>query len=297
MATARAKSTRPAPTYLTTNSLHSAAGLIRHLLRGERGWRVDIAFCLGASSLAEGLGIATLMPLIMVATHGEHSNTHFGRAFESALQTIGLSAEVPVLIGLMILAISLKAGLLLIAMRHVGALVAKSTTQLRLALIHAELNTEWKHFARQRLGRVAHSIGTEPQRGCMAYLHSAHLLADVTQCAAYLGLALLVSWRLAILALLMGSAALFLLHLPVRRAKWAAREQSGLMSSLNGLLVDTFAGIKPLKVTAKIDLLGSQLERQTHEMESVTRRVLVTLGRDHVVCDRRLGGVPRGAVH
>jgi ATP-binding cassette subfamily C protein len=251
-------------------------GLIRHVLRDERGWRIDIALCLGAASLAEGLGIATLMPLIMVATHGEHSNTHFGRAFESALQTIGLSAEVPILIGLMILAISLKAGLLLVAMRHVGALVAKSTTQLRLALIRAQLNTEWKHFARQRLGRVAHSIGTEPQRGCMAYLHSAHLLADTTQCVAYLGLALLVSWRLAILALLIGSSALFLLHLPVRRAKWAARQQSGMTTSLTGLLVDTLAGIKPLKATAKIDLLGSQLERQTHEMESVTRRVVVT---------------------
>ncbi len=110
----------------------------------------------------------------------------------------------------------------------------------------------------------------------MAYLYSAHLLADVMQCATYLGLALLVSWRLAILALLIGMAALFLLHLPVRRAKWAARQQSGLMNSLNGMLVDIFAGIKPLKATAKIDLLGSQLERQTHDMESVTRRVLVT---------------------
>ena len=276
MPTAAAEVTRAAPTYLTSNSLRFTAGLIKHILRDDRGWRFDIALCLVAASLAEGLGVATLLPLIMLATHGEHSNTHFGRAFESALQTIGLSAEVPILIGLMILAISLKAGLLLIAMRHVGALVAKSTTELRLALIRGQLNTEWKHFARQRLGRVAHSIGTEPQRGCMAYLHSAHLFADLAQCAAYLGLALLVSWRLAILALLIGSSALFLLHLPVRRAKWAARQQSGMTTSLTGLLADTLAGIKPLKATAKIDLLGSQLERQTHEMESVTRRVLVT---------------------
>jgi ATP-binding cassette, subfamily C, bacterial len=274
--TAAAEVTRAAPTYLTSNSLRFTAGLIKHILRDERGWRFDIALCLVAASLAEGLGVATLLPLIMLATHGEHSNTHFGRAFESALQTIGLSAEVPILIGLMILAISLKAGLLLIAMRHVGALVAKSTTELRLALIRGQLNTEWKHFARQRLGRVAHSIGTEPQRGCMAYLHSAHLFADLAQCAVYLDLALLVSWRLAILALLIGSSALFLLHLPVRRAKWAARQQSGMTTSLTGLLADTLAGIKPLKATAKIDLLGSQLERQTHEMESVTRRVLVT---------------------
>ncbi len=110
----------------------------------------------------------------------------------------------------------------------------------------------------------------------MAYLHSAQLLADVIQTAIYFLLSLLISWRLSVLALLIGCSSIALLYWPVRRARHAAKQQTGLTSSLTARVVDTLAGIKPLKATAQDELVGTQLETNARHLERATRRVLFT---------------------
>lgn len=247
---------------------------MRKLLGGPRAWRWDIPLLLVLAGLAEGIGLATLAPLIVVATQNPAASTKFSETFVGGLNHLGLPADYQVLIGLMMAAILLKAGLLLLAMRHVGFVIARQATELRLSLIQAQLRSAWTYLTRQPAGKLAHAIGSESTRASMAYLHSAQLLADVIQTAIYFLLSLLISWRLSVLALLIGCSSIALLYWPVRHAKRAAKQQTGLTTTLTARVVDALAGIKPLKATAQDELIGTQLESNARHLEHATRRVL-----------------------
>ena len=254
--------------------MNSVTGLLRRLLAGQHSWRWDIPFLLVLAGLAEGIGLATLAPLIVVATQSPAAETKFSQGFTAGLHYLGLPVDYQVLIGLMMAAIVVKAALLLLTMRHVGFVIARQATELRLSLIRAQLRSAWTYLTRQPAGKLAHAIGSESTRASMAYLHSAQLLADLIQTAVYFLLSLLISWRLSVLALLIGCSSIALLYWPVRRARHAAKQQTGLTSSLTALVVDTLAGIKPLKATAQDELMGTQLETNARHLERATRQVL-----------------------
>ncbi|MBM3585697.1 MAG: ABC transporter ATP-binding protein [Alphaproteobacteria bacterium] len=215
---------------------------------GPRRW--GVLACLLAAGLAEGIGLASLLPVLAVAT-GEAGDSPVDRAIVGALGALGLAPDLGVLLALVAGGLVLKAALTLLAMNHVGYAVAGVATSLRLALIERLLAVRWGYFTRQPVGRFANAVSLEASRAADAYLAAALAITTGLQGIVYIVLAFFVSWPVAVAALVAGSVIAGLLSFLVRMAQRAGRKQTRRTHELVAQLTDALHGIKPLKAMGR----------------------------------------------
>jgi len=82
-----------------------------------------------------------------------------------------------ILLMLFVISIIVKVILVLIANRHVGYMVARVATDLRLELVRAIFASRWDYFVHQPAGAFTNAFATEAQRSANAYLFAMRLLA------------------------------------------------------------------------------------------------------------------------
>ncbi len=233
-----------------------------------------VLVCLLLAGLAEGLGIATLLPLLSIVggDTGTGAPPAMHRAVLELLASLHLEAGLPSLFGLILLGLTLRGLLLLVAMSFVGAMVAEFATGLRLALVDALLGAQWRHFLRHPVGRYANAMSVEVTRAAEAYLAVGMCLTQAIQAAIYAGMALALSWRLGLMALGMGAFVVLLLSLLVRVMRRAGRRQTRRTQSLVARFSDMLVGIKPLKVMGHRDQLGEFLRSSALRLNAALRR-------------------------
>lgn len=234
------------------------------------------------AGLAEGVGLATLLPLLSVALGqaqgGEVAiaSTSAGSGAENviaeALETLGLAPTAGVLLVMVVLGMALKSGLVLLANRQVGYTVAHVATDLRLALIRALLSARWEYYLRQPVGMLANSVATEATRAASAYLHGATMLALLIQVSVYLGVAVLVSWQVTLVSLAAGFVFLYLLNRLIYAARHAGAQQTRLLKSLLARFTDSLHSVKPFKAMGREDLADTLLRGETHELNHAMQR-------------------------
>ena len=227
------------------------------------------------ASLIEGLGVAVLLPLLEVATSkGAGTTSGFSEVVLMALQRLGLPPSIFVLGPVVILAILGKSALSLIILRYVGNSVAEVTNLLRFDLIESLLEARWPYFVRQPVGKFANAISGEANRAGEAFMSVATLIALVCQSAVYLGVALILSWQLALASLVVGSAIVLCLGGLVRITKRAGRQQTKRMKSLVSSLSDALVGIKPLKAMARQEAFGKLFSADIAQLNRILRKLV-----------------------
>ena len=106
--------------------------------RRQRGtWRLALPFLLLLAGFAEGVGLTLLLPLFIALNETAMNRSATSRAALEAMTAIGLPVTIGTLLILLVIVIALKAGLLLLVMRHVAAVVVRIAHQFRLSLIDA----------------------------------------------------------------------------------------------------------------------------------------------------------------
>src|SRR5262249_10582130 len=124
-----------------------------------------VLFCLLGSGVAEGIGIASLIPLLVAAGNPAGANqTGIGAYILHIVQSIGLPTNGLILLVILVLGMVGKALLHLAAMRQVGHAVAEVGTHMRLRLVSALLDARWSFFVREPMGRFANALGMEAMR-------------------------------------------------------------------------------------------------------------------------------------
>lgn len=239
------------------------------------GRQATVLGCLLAASLAEGFGIASLLPLLTVAAGsgaGAPSDSAIHDLVIGALAMVGLEPQLIVLLVVFVGGLVLKAVLTLFAMNHVGYAVAEVATGLRLQLIQALLEARWGYFARQPVGRFANAISSEASRAGEAYLGVATTIAIAFQAVIFLALALLLSWKLSLASLLIGGVVVLSLNRLVRATKRAGRQQTRRTKELVSRLSDALVGIKPLKAMARHARLGRLFAADAHSLNDALKR-------------------------
>ncbi|MGH6932367.1 MAG: ABC transporter ATP-binding protein, partial [Dongiaceae bacterium] len=169
-------------------------------------------------------------------------------------------------------AIVLKGVLMLLAMNYVGNEVAQVATGLRLKLVNTLLGVRWGYFARQPVGRFANAVSSEAARAGDAYFQAATLVSLACQTTIYLLLAMLVSWQLGTITLLIGAFITFSMRPLVRMARRAGRNQTRQTQALVARLTDTLTNIKPLKAMARHVHLGVLFAKDANEVRDALRR-------------------------
>jgi ATP-binding cassette subfamily C protein len=252
------------------------AGFITYFMRAYPRRTALLITLLVLSGLAEGIGIATLLPLLELSVpQASHEPSAMTAAVAESLGLIGLSPRLEVLLSLIVLGMLLKGAFRLLAMKQVGYTVSRVSSDLRLRLIRALLGTRWLYFTSQSAGGLASSIGTEASRAASGYQNVCNLFASVTQAIIYGGVAFLVSWQMAIFAVFAGGVVVVVLGRLVESTRVAGQSQTRLMSSLLSRLTDAVQGIKPIKAMAREGHLQPLLEKETHELNRTQERLVL----------------------
>jgi len=239
-------------------------------------------FALLIAGLAEGLGLTTLLPLFINAVDTRNgpvagppagdSESTANQLINQVLGWLNLTPSIGNLLLLLVFGLLIKAILVLWAHKHVGYTVAHVATDLRLALIRALLGSRWEYYLRQPVGSLANSIATEATRASQAYLFGANLAAMMIQVVIFTVVALMVSWRAILVALLAAGLFFGLLNRLVRSAKKAGRRQTALLKSLLSRLTDSLHSAKPLKAMGRENLADAFLRNETRQLNRALRR-------------------------
>jgi ATP-binding cassette subfamily C protein len=252
-------------------SENSHLAFIAYFLRANPARTAWMVGLLALAGLAEGIGLATLLPVLELAS-GEPARSPFSARLEDTLRSLGLDSSLVVLLAIIVLGMTLRSVFQWLAMRQVGYTVAGVATDLRLSLVRAVLDARWSFFASQPSGHFANAIGMEAYRASAAYREACAAMAGAIHALVYLGVAFLISWPVALLAIAAGSLFLFALSGFVRMSHRAGRRQTDHMMSLMAHLVDAMQALKPVKAMGREAQMLSLLEREAQAFNDAQRR-------------------------
>lgn len=244
-----------------------------YFARAYRGRTAVMIVLLVLAGLAEGVGIATLLPVLEIGTAStSQAPTGVGMKVASLVRGIGLEPTLPVLLLLIVAAMTAKGMFRWLAMSQVGFIVARVATDLRLRLLRAIMEAEWRYFTSKPTGHFAAAISNEAHRAASAYQQACAALAALMQVAVYTGLVLLMSWQVALFAILVGVGVVWLLRGFVESSRRAGGQQTQLMRSLVSRLMEALPSIKSIKAMGREQYLYPLLEAEAQEFNQAQRR-------------------------
>lgn len=250
-----------------------------YFLRQYPGRSVLMVSLMLFAGLAEGVGVLTLLPVLEVAAGVGDGGSPSGISLMIAdvLAMVGLPSSLGALLILIVAAIGLKAAFRWLAMKQVGYMVAQIATDLRLRLIRAIMAAKWSYFTSRPTGHFANAISTEAHRASSAYRMACTAAAASIQGMVYLGIVLVVSWQVALLALVVGGVLFVVLRQFISMSREAGSYQTQVMRSLVRRLTEALPGIKPIKAMGRESELLPLLEQETEGFnEAQQRQVLAS---------------------
>jgi ATP-binding cassette subfamily C protein len=228
------------------------------------------------AAAAEGLGLATAVPLFALLMQEDQSPGGAGSQasdrVSDAMGSIGLPFElwsVALVIGVLVW---VKAGLVIIAWRHVGNAVARISATLRIDLLGALFRARVSYFQEYSLGRLSVAISSEAGRSAEAFRDFALASQSVFLACVGVSVALFISWKITLLSLVGGAGTILALNFLVRMASRAGRKQSQLINSLLKRFSDVIPNLKLLKLMHREHLVGPLLEADTRRLKKAMRK-------------------------
>jgi ATP-binding cassette subfamily C protein len=235
-----------------------------------------VLFCLLLGGIAEGIGLASMLPVMSIAIGGEGGERSSSAAvFTDALTSIGITPSLTILVAITIGGIVLKNLLNLAAMTYVGYSVAHVSTGMRRDLVENLLNVRWNYFTQQPLGRITNTLSVDATRAGRAYMAAAEFLVNAIQAVVYSCVALFVSWKVALIAIAFGLAIVAFLNFLVRSAKKAGRRQTRHTADFITYLSDALNNIKPLKAMARQGSFAHLIDRNIVGLRRAMRRQVI----------------------
>ena len=264
-----------------THTLRACVTYVVRAARGRFAWAVT-AIVLGA--LTESVGLALLPPALQVAgvsLEGEGGVGDYARWVLEGFDTLGVRPGLPLLLGLLVLLVGLRA--LLGRMQVVAMFAVEQTFVLRLRrrLYHAVANASWLFLCRNRSTDFTHALTEEaPRAGATSYV-LLMMAADVILGVLYLGIAVELSWSVTALVLAAGIL-LMLLH---RRRTLALHEGGAELSSAVKLLhagtIEHLQSLKTAKTYGAVDRnfdLFAVYSRRVADAYTATARLQASAG-------------------
>lgn len=234
---------------------------------------------LAFASLAEGIGLSTLLPLLNQVTAQATppgSQGGLSGALVAGFERLNIDPTALMMLIVIALGLTLKAVATLLAYRQVGYIVAYIATDLRLALLRALSASSWGHILHQRAGGLANAAATEANRSANAFYRGAAVVALCVQAIAYTVVAFLVNWQLTLAALALAPVLFLLLGRFVGMARKAGRRQQNLFAALLASLIDSLQSLKSLKAMGRETQTDRMLEQDTTRLKRALRKEVLS---------------------
>lgn len=242
-------------------------------------WRQAlIVGCLLAAGMAEGFGIATILPVLAISMENASGaqRPEFADVMISFLSGFGVPATFTSLLIVMISGLVLREMLNFSAMTFVGYSIARLATRYRRRLIEAYLAADWMYFTREPLGQLTHAVSTFSSGAADAFQVSAQFIATLLRTIVYMVVIVFISGKLAVMALLIGLVIYAALNVLVGVARKAGRKTALNAQLLNIGMTDTFGSIKPLKAMARHEHVHLAFNRTIRRLQKHIRRSVIS---------------------
>jgi ATP-binding cassette subfamily C protein len=252
--------------------------LFAEMVRRDRRRSTLAILCLGLASLAEGVGVATLLPVLTLASQTDRAPEAGGleASVREVFESLGLELELGALLSVFVAAIVLKAALVLLANRQVGFSVARVATRLRRELTRALIGAEWSFHLRHPVGASASAFSSETDRAAQTYHRGILTLGAAMQVAVYLGLAAWIAPGATLAAIAAGGGVVAILSGLIRAARRAGKRQVRLMRESLIRLTDALFALKPLKAMGREQHIGRVLEGEIVDLNRAIKREVLS---------------------
>ena len=228
------------------------------------------------AGLAEGIGMASLLPLLNIVLAPSDGGSELNRTIESYFNSLGIAPTAGTILLVVVALISAKSLLVLLAMTQAGYAANRVAANMRLQLVRALMSARWSYFIRQRTGNLTAALGAEPSRAALSYIGLCRTLVAMVQALAYTILAATISFPITVSALVIGGISAALLNRLVRLGARAGQEQTKLQRRFLSVLIDSLGAMKPIKATASEERVAPLLERYATSLKGVEDRLTTT---------------------
>lgn len=213
---------------------------------GTRPWLV--LACLLLASLAEALGIGTLLPAANSVLGADASDaTGTSLIIKNFIESLGITASLGNLLIIIVALLTFKSVVAFGALSYSGITGARVAINLRRRLIRSMFEARWSFYADQSGGRFANAISNDATRAGDAYQYAAIAVAGCLQLMTYAAVAVFIDWRIALLGCVAGVIMTLAMNTLIRISKQAGYKQTDRVSNLTIDMVDMLNNIKALK--------------------------------------------------
>lgn len=250
--------------------------------RAEDTRPILVLLCLLIGGTMEAVGVGTLLPAIGTLLKAPGDNpTAFEAYLRSVMAWFGLTVDFTTLLVIAVGLLVLRAVLLFLASTYAGIMGARVANNLRRRLIKAVFDARWSYYADQSSGRIASVISNDATRAGDAYNLAAIAATNSVQIVAYTLIALLINWRVAVVAILGGLVIAAASHKLIMISRRSSYKQSDRTATLTSDMVDLVQNMKSLKAMHRYDPMIEGLSalvkrlRRTLYVQNIARFGLV----------------------
>tara|TARA_R110000823_G_scaffold119998_11_gene244420 strand:+ start:3613 stop:5334 length:1722 start_codon:yes stop_codon:yes gene_type:complete len=234
------------------------------------------------SSIAEGIGLLSFVPLLYLALNNSQSAA--SAEGSKLLEDVELVAQMTSLFGplltienviiVLFIGLSVNNYLILLANQQIGVMLAKLSFDFRIKILSSIYRSRWDYFASQPTGHFSSRLTNEVKRAATTYMDSALLLAFVAQSITYLVLAGLVSLPLTALALAVALLAFLFSNRFIRASGQYGKANTNYIKQISKRAVESISGIKAIKAMGKEPLLEKAFFSEINQLrESQTGQI------------------------
>ena len=252
------------------------AGAVRIVRMHGFARQVPLILAMMVTGFLEGVGVASVFPILSIVTKGQTGATALNEVIEQALAFFHLPADLEVLCLLIVATLWLKASISMIVARALGRTGATIGQDIRQRLLQALVNAKWSYFTIQPVGRFVAAATTEANWASTAFRSALQVIDQSMRTAIFCSLALFMGWKMALVAISMGVLMGLSLRTLTRAAHLAGRERQRAMRGLVVELNDVLAGFKPLKAMHRHTGLIGELIKDTKRLRKAVNGLVMT---------------------
>ena len=223
------------------------------------------------SSLTEGIGLMSLLPVIAIVGGGEET-TGPTKLVVDWLQAIGIPPEIKTLVAFAVAMMCAKVLINFIAMRFISNTAAEVATGLRRRVIAGVMRANWPFIVERSKGNFTHSVGAELARASRAYIQAATFVSLAAETLIYLLISLFISWKLALAGLGLGAIVAGTLSFLIPLARKAGQRQTYRKRELMRFLSDALYNLKPLRAMGREADYSRILDKQLNKVHRAMRQ-------------------------
>lgn len=229
------------------------------------------------SGVMEAFGIAAFLPFLQIFIQGkDHIDSVPFKPLDNFLKVYNLKIDFITLAVFICSMIACKSVILWLAMKKVGATVAKISTDFRDNYLADLLKADWKFFSTHPLGEILNAVSTETHRGALTFVSLTRFFAYLIQFFIYVTGAAILSWKVSLGIILVGAVTAVSLKVFIRIARAAGENETQTIKAMMVDMAEILQGIKPLRAMSLENKFGDILRGYSNRMKDARVKQLVS---------------------